>query len=371
MPWRRVPLSGLSEAVGPRARTRASAILGLLALAGCAPTEKAADCAPDPIAVETFIATADDAAGLTLTVYPLPWPDGNPHDPALAGDGAIWFTDSWTSCVGRLDPETDRIGGWGTPTAGSDPHGMTEDPDGTVWYAGTGAGIIGRVHPETVEITEHRLPEGAGAPHSLAVHHGEVWFTLQRTGALGRLDRTTGDISLHPLPEEASSAYDLAVDSAGHLWTTLSGIPALGRIDPATGEMREVPLPEGARPSGVAVDATGGVWYSDAGRSLLGVLDAGTFEASEFPTAGDRAFPRAVSSGPDGRIWYFEERGARLVGLDPAGGKQVILTVPDLPAPGRTVRRIAVDHENHRLWVAFGSGGALGRIDLPPPAAER
>jgi len=371
VPLRRARLGGLSEAARPRARTRASALLGLLALAGCAPTEQAADCAPDPVAVETFTVPAEDGAGATLNVYPLPWPDGHPHDPALARDGAVWFTESWTSCVGRLDPATDRIGGWGTPTAGSDPHGMTEDSDGAVWYAGTGAATIGRVHPETAEITEFRLPEEAGAPHSLAVHHGEVWFTLQRTGALGRLDPVTGEVSLHPLPEGASSAYDLAVDSAGYLWTTLSGMPALGRIDPATGAMHEVPLPEGAQPSDVTVDASGAVWYSDARRSLLAVLDAGTLEAREFPTAGDRAFPRAVSPGPDGRIWYFEERGARLVGLDPAGGKQVILTVPDLPAPGRTVRRIAVDHENHRLWVAFGSGGALGRIDLPPPAAER
>src|SRR3954462_2229557 len=88
-------------------------------------------------------------ATLELTEYVIPRPGNFPHDPAVARDGSVWYTDQRNSYIGHLDPETGKIEDYPTPTPGSGPHGLTVAPDGRIWYTGQGAGLIGRVDPKT------------------------------------------------------------------------------------------------------------------------------------------------------------------------------------------------------------------------------
>ena len=72
--------------------------------------------------------------------YVIPRPGNFPHDPAVAKDGTVWYTDQRNSYIGHLDPSSGKIVDYPTPTSGSGPHGITVAPDGYVWYTGQGAG---------------------------------------------------------------------------------------------------------------------------------------------------------------------------------------------------------------------------------------
>src|SRR5215218_10394009 len=89
------------------------------------------------------------AAPPDIVEYVIPRPGNFPHDPAVARDGTVWYTDQRNSYIGHLDPQTGKVVDFPTPTAGSGPHGITVAPDGGVWYTGQAAGLLGRLAPET------------------------------------------------------------------------------------------------------------------------------------------------------------------------------------------------------------------------------
>ena len=81
----------------------------------------------------------------TIVEYVIPRPGNFPHDPAVARDGSVWYTDQRNSYIGHLDPETGKIVDYPTPTPESGPHGITVAPDQSVWYTAQGAGLLGRL----------------------------------------------------------------------------------------------------------------------------------------------------------------------------------------------------------------------------------
>src|SRR6476660_9589560 len=61
--------------------------------------------------------------------YVIPRPGNFPHDPAVAADGSVWYTDQRNSYIGHLNPQTGKVVDFPTPTTSSGPHGITVDPD--------------------------------------------------------------------------------------------------------------------------------------------------------------------------------------------------------------------------------------------------
>ena len=63
-----------------------------------------------------------------IVEYVIPRPGNFPHDPAVAADGSVWYTDQHNSYIGHLDPGTGKIVDYRTPTPGSGPHGLCVYP---------------------------------------------------------------------------------------------------------------------------------------------------------------------------------------------------------------------------------------------------
>lgn len=294
----------------------AFAALLLCLAAGCADAPSPCDAVGAAPAARTVEAGAD-APGITLTIHPVSWPEADVHHVVPAPGGGVWFTDLWNSCVGRLDPRT-------------------------------------------LDVREHALPEG-GRPHSIAAAGGALWFTVTRPPAYGRLDLTSGAIELYAPEAAEAGPYDVAAAGA-QLWITAGD--RLLRIGAESGEVEAVHAAGGGDLSGVAVSPTGEVWYADRARSVIGRVRPGSDAPEELPTAGPRAYPRAVAAGPAGRVWYYEEHGHRIVALDPRGGAPWIVEIPELPEGGAGVRSMAADEARGMLWVALGGGGAVGRVEV-------
>ena len=160
--------------------------------------------------------------------YVIPRPGNFPHDPAVAKDGTVWYTDQRNSYIGHLDPSSGKIVDYPTPTSGSGPHGITVAPDGYVWYTGQGAGLLGRVDPRTGKIVEFALPDEARNPHTPIVHQGKVWFTDANNNSYGKLDPQTGKANVYQAPTSGSVPYGIVAAPDGSIWIALLGTNKLG-----------------------------------------------------------------------------------------------------------------------------------------------
>ena len=124
--------------------------------------------------------------------YPIPRPGSFPHDPAVAADGSVWYTDQRNSYIGHLDPRNGRIVDYPTPTPASGPHGITVAPDGQVWYTGQAAGVLGRLDPRSGRITEFPLPAAVRNPHTPVFHGGASGSPTPTTTPTGASIRLPG-----------------------------------------------------------------------------------------------------------------------------------------------------------------------------------
>ena len=72
-----------------------------------------------PVALAILSSAGDPglrpAPAPTIVEYVIPRPGNFPHDPAVAKDGSIWYTDQHNSYIGHLDPETGKIVDYPTP----------------------------------------------------------------------------------------------------------------------------------------------------------------------------------------------------------------------------------------------------------------
>src|SRR2546421_8004951 len=97
---------------------------------------------------------AVDELKAKIQEYDVPTPNSRPHDPAVAPDGALWYTGQLANKLGRLDPATGEIKEYPLTTPGSGPHGLVADPHGDIWFTAIFQGYIGELDPTTGEVKE-------------------------------------------------------------------------------------------------------------------------------------------------------------------------------------------------------------------------
>jgi streptogramin lyase len=66
--------------------------------------------------------------------WDVPTKGAHPHDPAVAPDGSLWFTEQMVSKLGRLDPATGDFKEYPLQGKNDGPHGLVADSDGNIWY---------------------------------------------------------------------------------------------------------------------------------------------------------------------------------------------------------------------------------------------
>jgi virginiamycin B lyase len=126
---------------------------------------------PQRLAVVLVIAItaafAADGGKVTIHEWSVPTPNSRPHDPAVAPDGSLWFTEQVANKLGRLDPSSGQFKEFPLKTPDSGPHGLVADNKGNIWFAAIYKGYIGKLDPNTGKITELRMPDPrAKDPHT-------------------------------------------------------------------------------------------------------------------------------------------------------------------------------------------------------------
>ncbi len=202
------------------------------------------------------------ALGGDFKSFRIPTANSLPRHITLGPDGNMWFTESASNVIGRVDPRG-NITEFVVPTSSqpddivSGPDGAlwfteTVGPDGALWFAEQNGNQIGRI-ATSGNITEFGPASG---PERITMGpDGNLWFTELFNNAIGRIDPTTGVITEFPLPTSNAQPQDIVAGPDGNLWFTEYKAGQLAQITP-TGVITEVQKVRGG-PWGIAVGAPG------------------------------------------------------------------------------------------------------------------
>jgi virginiamycin B lyase len=305
------------------------------------------------------------AAEVMIEEWDLPTTGTFPHDPAVAPDGALWYTGMGANLLGRVDPATGEIREFPLPIPGSRPHGLVVDRQGYIWFTANAKGYIGKLDPQNGTVKKFPLPDPkAGDPHTLIFDaRGRLWFTVQQGNFIGRLDPATGRIDLKSSPTPRSRPYGIVVNAQGVPFFCELGTNKIGRIDPDTLAITEYLLPEGARPRRIAVTSDDMIWYTDFARGYLGRLDPKSGQVTEWLSpAGKSAAPYGMAATPDGKVWYSESGATpnTIVRFDPQTGKFASWKIP---STGRVVRHMVATPQGD-LFIACSGVNKVGVVRI-------
>jgi streptogramin lyase len=234
--------------------------------------------------------------------------------------GAVWFTFGGRG-IARLSPDGEvRRFSRGFP-AGSRPDALALGPDRNVWFIDAARDAVGRMTPGG---RVREFTRGLGRRRDLlTIIRGpdrRLWVTDQR-GAIdaistsGRVRRFTRGLGRQATPTA------IAVGPDGNLWFTEFSRRRIGRITP-TGRVSSWRTRE--LPASIAAGPDRALWFTTAANEL----DNTTAGVGRITVRGrvDEFFVRATSTtgykalaaGPDGKVWFLEDRGPIAVArMDP------------------------------------------------------
>jgi len=293
------------------------------------------------------------AAEVSIEEWDVPTENSRPHDPAVAPDGALWFTEQRANKLGRLEPRTGQMREFLLPTPGSGPHGLVADREGNIWFTAISKGYVGKLDPKTGSVKEY--PTGdrrARDPHTPVFdQRGRLWFTLEQSNFIGRLDPRSSEMQLAEVPTQDAVPYGIAVTAQGVPYFCEFGSNKLASIDPESMKIAEYPLPDGARPRRLAIAPDGAIFYSDYARGQLGRFDPASRRVEEWPSPGGAsARPYGIAVTPDGTVWYSESglEPNTLVRFDPRTKK---FSSTPIPSGGGVVRNMVATSDG-RVYLA-------------------
>ena len=299
--------------------------------------------------------------------YEVPTPRSRPHDPALAPDGALWYTGQGANKLGRFDPKTGAFKEYPLKTADSGPHGLVADKEGNIWFTAISGGYVGKLDPNSGDITEYWPSNGTAIdPHTPVFdHHGILWFTNEQTNYVGRLDPKRGKMQLTTVPTSHAVPYGIVVLQNNSPFFCEFGSNKLATVDPKTMAIREYTLPNAsARPRRLALAPDGSIFYTDYVRGYLGHFDPASGRLmKEWPSpSGDGSEPYGIAVTADGVVWYSESgvKPNTLVRFDP---KAESFSVEQIPSGGGTVRNMVATPDAH-LYLACSGVNKVAVVEL-------
>ncbi len=312
-----------------------------------------------------FAAPAVNELKVNVREFDVPTPKSRPHDPAIAPDGALWYTGQLANKLGRLDPKTGAIKEYPLKTPDSGPHGLAADKDGNIWFTANFKAYIGKLDPRTGAVTEYPMPDPrARDPHSLVFDRdGTIFFTVQDSNFVGRLEPSSGKVTLKEVPTPDAVPYGIIVGPDGAAYFCEFGTNKIGKMDPKSLAIIEFILPKGARPRRIANNPDHLIYYSDFARGYLGRLDPQSGKVEEWASpGGPSSNPYGIASTSDGMVWYSESgvRPNTIVAFNP---KTKAFQHWPIPSGGGVVRNMAATPDG-RLYLACSGVNKVAIVEI-------
>jgi len=320
-------------------------------------------------------------------------------------DGALWIAENSSNRIARIPAGTFSAGAVtqiALPNNGQ-ARALTVGSDGDLWFTDTGTRSVGKIDPAgpyaTSSITEYAVPPGpagttghyapqlggiaSGADGNLYVadYYNGVVDQITTAGVTTNQFVTPGEAIFNPQHGNGFTRF-VAAGTDGSIYVTSAGegfsYPYNGRLDAMTtsGTFTNVPLSAYAyQPDSVAA-AHGTVAFSDLANQSLGVYSTGAPSAVEVPTTDGFTFqttgdaPNGVAVAADGSAWYTCYGATGIAGKALCAGHLVATSAWSV-FPGRAVNLYGLGVQGAQLFgiVETGNSGPFTFSSSAPSIA--
>ena len=327
-----------------------------------------------------------EATRVVYTEYDLPRPEAEPYDAVANADGMIWYTDSGSLYLGKLDPRSGAVKEWRVPEAkpGVPATGIVSlsfDKSGNLWMGSLYQGAIYRFDPKTEKFAFWSAPKeysNQARTTMIAPEHsdvdGKVWFAQSgSSAAIHRLDVSTGNV-------ETFSPFDAKKE--GHSIECIVSTPEnsllfcdyeggeIGELDAKTGKakMFRTPSPTSG-PRGGSLDAQGRLFFAEEAENRVAMFDPKTEKFLEWRMVMAWTLPRATMPDKTGRVWTAGLTADRVIRMVPDSKIQFTTAMGsrvEYILPRRTlIRRVFVDNSTNPVtfWAGSNLGASIVRVE--------
>jgi streptogramin lyase len=251
------------------------------------------------------------------------------------------------------------------PTSGAAPWGITNGPDGALWFTEDSGDNLGRISTSGA-IHEFPLPAGSGALGLTTGPDGNLWVAAHGRDQILRVT-PTGVVTGFDVPD-GRIPYDIASGPDGNLWftaqpPTAGGGITQGAIDRITTscQITIFPLTSATRtaPWYITRGPDGNLWFTEQ-RTVgePGFIAESTTggQITEYPIPTSGAIPLAIAAGPDGNLWFTDQNHG-MIGQSSISGQ-----IKEFAAGGSSLIQGIASGPDGALWFADPYYGSLSRI---------
>jgi streptogramin lyase len=174
-----------------------------------------------------------------ITLFPLPNPSSIPQYITSGPDGNLWFVDSGTNGVGKMDTSGDTLAEYPIPTPNSNPSAIIAGPDGNVWFLeNTSFGAVAKI-TTSGKVTEYPVQIQAYQNGIAAGSDGAIWFAQWYPNSVARVT-TNGVVSTVTLTTSNAGASAITLGGDKKLWVAEGISGALGRMSAIGGTGKNI-----------------------------------------------------------------------------------------------------------------------------------
>ncbi|WP_291426564.1 hypothetical protein [Deinococcus sp.] len=259
-----------------------------------------------------------DPATHTFSViaFPITLPGEAITSQTTMPDGTIWVSVRGLSAEGsylivRRPDSTFKTYLVGAPN--DTVNNLTTTSDGRIWFTQNKAASVKALTPATGSVEAFAVTEKADS--LVRGTDGKLYYAaFYARPAIVQLDPASGQSKSFNVGD-AGVSLPLALTAAsdGSIWFTESRTGSVWHLNPSTGTQTPFTLPSGVRPTELTFDSAQNLWVSDATNALL--YTAFSTDGSKgketnvtgfgaVTNNGTPAGPSALTTGPDGKIWY-------------------------------------------------------------------
>ncbi len=235
------------------------------------------------------------------------------------------------------------------------PEIITSGSDGALWFNGELSSEIGRISTAG-DIAVYSNPDSQSITDVALGTDGAIWFTDVSTSQIGRI-APDGVYSFFPVKDESGNPVQLdslALGSNGEIWFTFGH--RFGEIS-SSGAITLFQQQTQGEIGALTTGPDGNLWFTEISGKILGkITPTGTITEYTFESngTGPDTFAEDITAGPDGNLWFTIQGDNQIGELTSSGA----LTLFNLPAD--LIPRYITTGPDGALW--FTADHSVGRI---------
>lgn len=296
---------------------------------------------------------------------------GRPDGIVTGPDGDLWLTEQLENKLVRFDPRTGAAQEMALPAAIA-PRYPVFTRDGRLWFTGA-TGTLASYDPSSGAVRVYRagIPSQGDPRTPVAPGNGFIYFTLESYDALAKLDIATGKVRLISTGSVPLTGL-IADNNSRYLWAARQNTDQIVRFDTDTDRFdRTIQLPSMSGPEDLAIARDGTIYSSDQHVNKIGETNPRTGSTRLY--AADELFPSYTPDiQPDSKVqnltvsadqrfvWVSSFLHMYPFRLDRARHK-VAQPACGVPLGGSSLG-IVVGADG-RIWYADPQGGRIVRVN--------